>query len=95
MKTRWFTICIVLGLVLVNYIDRSAISFAATPIREQFGISATQYGVISSAFSVGYMIFALLSGPLVDRFGPRSVRPDPGRRRLHRPDPRADRPRRR
>lgn len=73
MKTRWFTICIVLGLVLVNYIDRSAISFAATPIREQFGISATQYGFISSAFSVGYMIFALLSGPLVDRFGSRKV----------------------
>src|SRR6476660_9289721 len=73
MKSRWFTICIVLGLVLVNYIDRSAISFAATPIREHFGISAAEYGIISSAFSVGYMVFALLSGPLVDRFGSRKV----------------------
>jgi MFS family permease len=73
MKARWFTICIVLGLVIVNYIDRSAISFAATEIRDEFGITATQYGLISSAFSVGYMVFALLSGPMVDRFGSRRV----------------------
>ncbi|RVW05686.1 MFS transporter [Rhodococcus xishaensis] len=73
MKSRWLTIGIVLGLVVVNYIDRSAISYAASDLRDEFGISAGQYGVISSAFSIGYMLFALLSGPLVDRFGPRRV----------------------
>ncbi|KMO78793.1 MFS transporter [Mycolicibacterium chubuense] len=73
MRTRWLTIGIILGLVVVNYVDRSAISFAASPLREEFGISAAEYGIISSAFSVGYMLFALLSGPLVDRFGARRV----------------------
>jgi sugar phosphate permease len=73
MRTRWLTMGIILGLVVVNYIDRSAISFAASPLRAEFGISAAEYGIISSAFSVGYMLFALLSGPLVDRFGARRV----------------------
>ncbi|WP_327149100.1 MFS transporter [Nocardia sp. NBC_01329] len=73
MKSRWWTITIILGLVVVNYVDRSAISFAASDLRDEFGITTSQYGVISSAFSIGYMLFALLSGPLVDRFGSRRV----------------------
>lgn len=73
MKSRWWTIAIILGLVVVNYVDRSAISFAASDLRAEFGITPGQYGIISSAFSIGYMLFALLSGPLVDRYGSRSV----------------------
>ncbi|WP_227985114.1 MFS transporter [Nocardia spumae] len=59
--------------MVVNYIDRSAISFAAGDLRHEFGITPGNYGIISSAFSIGYMLFALLSGPLVDRFGPRRI----------------------
>lgn len=70
---RWVTIATILVLIVINYIDRSAISYAVTPLSKTFGISTTQYGLISSAFSVGYLVFALLSGPLVDRFGPRRV----------------------
>lgn len=73
MKSRWWTIAIILGLVVVNYVDRSAISFAASDLRAEFGITPGQYGIISSAFSIGYMLFALLSGPLVDRYGSRRV----------------------
>lgn len=73
MKSRWLTIAIILGLVVVNYIDRSAISYAASDLKSEFGITAGQYGIISSAFSIGYMLFALLSGPMVDRFGARRV----------------------
>lgn len=73
MKTRWFTIALILAMVIINYVDRSAISFAASQIRNEFSISVVEYGIISSAFSVGYMVFAFLSGPMVDRFGPRRV----------------------
>ncbi|MGY0501472.1 MFS transporter [Nocardia sp. FBN12] len=73
MKSRWWMITIILGLVVVNYIDRSAISYAATDLKAEFGITPGQYGIISSAFSIGYMLFALLSGPLVDRYGSRKV----------------------
>ena len=73
MRTRHFTIAIIIGLVLINYIDRSAIAYAIVPLQKEFHISPAEYGFISSAFSVGYMIFALISGALVDRFGPRRI----------------------
>lgn len=70
---RWATVALIVLLVVINYIDRSAISYAVDPLSKEFGISTAGYGVISSAFSIGYMIFAFLSGPLVDKYGPRKV----------------------
>jgi sugar phosphate permease len=72
-RFRWLTIATILVLIVINYIDRSAISFAVQPLTDEFHISPSQYGLISSAFSVGYLIFALFTGPLVDRFGPRRI----------------------
>ena len=70
---RWATITLIVVLIIINYIDRSAISYAVDPLSKEFGIDTAQYGLISSAFSIGYLVFALLSGPLVDRFGPRRI----------------------
>ncbi|MFF5986993.1 MFS transporter [Prauserella flavalba] len=72
-RFRWITIGLVVSLIVINYIDRSAVSFAVRPLQDEFGITATQYGAISSAFAIGYMVFTFLSGFLVDRFGPRRV----------------------
>ena len=70
---RWATVALIVVLVVINYIDRSAISYAVDPLSKEFGITPAGYGVISSAFSIGYMVFAFLSGPLVDKYGPRKV----------------------
>jgi sugar phosphate permease len=72
-RFRWLTVVTILVLIVINYIDRSAISYAVTPLSSEFHINSSQYGLISSAFSLGYMVFAFLSGPLVDRFGPRRI----------------------
>lgn len=72
-RFRWATIALIVALIVINYIDRSAISYAVTPLQSEFGISTAEYGVISSVFAIGYMVFAFLSGPLVDRFGTRRV----------------------
>jgi MFS family permease len=64
---------LIIGLVLINYIDRSAIAYARGPISKSFGISPAQWGVISGAFSIGYLLVAFLSGALVDRFGPKKL----------------------
>jgi MFS family permease len=64
---------LLVALIVINYIDRSAISYAIEPISKQFHIHAAAYGLISGAFSIGYMIFALLTGPMVDRWGARKV----------------------
>jgi len=70
---RWATVAMIVVLVIINYIDRSAVSYAVKPLEAEFGIDSADYGVISSAFSIGYMVFAFLAGPLVDKFGPRRI----------------------
>ncbi|MGW0791687.1 MFS transporter [Streptomyces sp. NPDC002911] len=72
-RVRWLTLGLIVALIVINYIDRSAVSYAVGPLTEAFGISKSQYGYISSAFSIGYMVFAFLAGPLVDRFGARRI----------------------
>jgi ACS family D-galactonate transporter-like MFS transporter len=62
----------VLGLlflsVFINYIDRSNLSIAAPLIKDELGISASQLGLLLSAFFWTYSSCQLLSGWLVDRF---------------------------
>jgi sugar phosphate permease len=70
---RWLTIATILVLVVINYIDRSAIAYAVGPLSSEFHLNSDEYGWVSSAFSLGYMVFALASGPLVDRYGPRRI----------------------
>ncbi|WP_255945857.1 MFS transporter [Streptomyces odontomachi] len=70
---RWLTLGLIVALIVINYIDRSAIAYAVDPLTKAFGISTSQYGLISSAFSIGYMVFAFLAGPLVDRYGARRI----------------------
>lgn len=70
---RWATIALIVLLIVINYIDRSAVSYAVDPLSKELGIGTAGYGIISGAFSIGYMVFAFLSGPLVDRLGPRKI----------------------
>ena len=54
--------------VFINYIDRSNLSIAAPFIKDELGISASQLGVLLSAFFWTYSTCQILSGWLVDRF---------------------------
>lgn len=58
---------------LVNFLDRSSLSVAGEAIRGELGLSATEFGVLLSAFSLSYGLSQLPSGILLDRFGPRIV----------------------
>jgi MFS family permease len=68
---------IVLGLmvlsVFLNYIDRGNLSIAAPMIKDELRISATQLGVLLSAFFWTYAASLILAGWLVDRFNPNWV----------------------
>jgi sugar phosphate permease len=72
-RYRWLMLGLIITLIVINYIDRSAVSYAIEPLTKAFGIDSAQYGLISSAFSIGYMVFAFTAGPLVDRYGPRRI----------------------
>jgi sugar phosphate permease len=70
---RWIIIALAFAITLVNYLDRSAISYAIGPLRQEFGINEAQFGIIGGAFGLGYMIMTVGGGVLVDAFGARRI----------------------
>lgn len=54
--------------VLINYIDRGNLSIAASLLKDELGLSASQLGILLSSFFWAYSLFLPLSGWLVDRF---------------------------
>ncbi|HEY9793473.1 MAG TPA: MFS transporter, partial [Candidatus Obscuribacterales bacterium] len=60
-------------ITIVNYMDRSAISYAIEPIKQQFHLKDGAFGSIFAAFGVGYVVSTFVGGILVDRFGARKV----------------------
>lgn len=70
---RW-GIALVLGFgVLVNYIDRSALSVAQKPLHDELGLGPAEFGLLSGAF---FWIYALAQVPIglaLDRFGVKNL----------------------
>jgi sugar phosphate permease len=61
------------AMSFISYIDRVNISVAAPMIRKELGLSATELGLIFSAFAYPYAFMQIYGGWLSDRFGPRRV----------------------
>jgi ACS family D-galactonate transporter-like MFS transporter len=62
-------ILLLLGLsVFINYIDRANLSVAAPLLKDELRLSASQLGILLSAFFWTYACMQLLAGWLVDRF---------------------------
>lgn len=64
---------LILFLSVVAYADRSILSISGSAIKEAFGLSAIQLGLILSAFSWAYVIGQIPGGLLLDRFGAKKV----------------------
>ncbi len=61
-------VLVLLGIsVFINYVDRGNLSIAAPMLKEELGISASQLGVLLSAFFWTYACLQPVSGWLVDR----------------------------
>ncbi|MDG2481513.1 MAG: MFS transporter, partial [Alphaproteobacteria bacterium] len=72
-RFRWTVIAMLFLIMMVNYIDRSAISFAMPSIQQELGLNETHVGLILGAFGLGYAVATFLGGIAVDRFGVRIV----------------------
>lgn len=68
---RWVVTGLVFFITLINFVDRSAISFVITPLKEEFHFNDTQFGMILSAFGLGYVLLTAFGGWLVDVWGAR------------------------
>ena len=56
---------------LFNYIDRTNVGLAALTMNQALGLSATQFGVASSAFYLGYVLLEVPSNLALRRVGAR------------------------
>ncbi|MBS3904693.1 MAG: MFS transporter [Simkania sp.] len=72
---RWVVASLIFFITLVNFIDRSAISFVIDPLKREFHFTDTQFGMILSAFGLGYVLLTAFGGWLVDHWGARIVWP--------------------
>ena len=53
----------------ISYIDRANISVAAIAMKDDFGWTETQKGVVLSSFFVGYMLLQVVSAMLANKYG--------------------------
>jgi ACS family D-galactonate transporter-like MFS transporter len=66
---RW-GIALILGFgVLINYIDRGALSVASKPLHDELGLGPEQFGILSSAFFAVYAFSQIPIGYILDRYG--------------------------
>jgi len=70
---RWRIFGIVFVLVVINLIDRTALSIAMPTIAKEFGLEPAMQGLILSAFFWSYAALQIPGGWLIDRFGPRAL----------------------
>lgn len=66
---RWLIIAQFLLCYTVLYMDRANMSIAGPVMIKYFNWSATQFGLVSTAFFIGYASMMIVGGWLADRFG--------------------------
>jgi MFS family permease len=64
---------LIFTVVIINYIDRIALSVAAKPIVAEFGFSPVQMGYLFSGFLWTYVVCLVPLGLLVERIGARNM----------------------
>jgi len=70
---RWVVVAMAFIITIINYLDRSAISYAIGPLKREFGLNDAHFGFIAAAFGIGYGVMTVGGGIMVDRWGARSV----------------------
>lgn len=72
---RWIVIALIFFITVVNYIDRSAISYGIGAIARDLAFSQHDKDILSgfilAAFSIGYMLTTFFGGIFADRHGAR------------------------
>lgn len=70
---RWTILAMLFTAMVINYVDRAALSIAMPFITQDYHLTPAEKGVIFSSFFFGYALFCFVGGYLADRFGPKKV----------------------
>jgi len=65
-KGAWFALFVLFGINLMNFFDRQIVGALAVPITEQFGLTDTQFGFITTLFTLVYAVIGLPLGRFTD-----------------------------
>jgi ACS family hexuronate transporter-like MFS transporter len=69
LPTRWLVLGVFVLSSALNYLDRLLVPALAPRLKEDFGLSNADYGLVLAAFSVVYAASAPLAGLFIDRIG--------------------------
>ncbi len=72
-RMQWLAVSMLVVAAVINYLDRAALAIANVEVRQEMGLSATQMGVLLSAFLLSYAFAQIPAGVSVDRIGPRKL----------------------
>ncbi|MFF1832765.1 MFS transporter [Streptomyces sp. NPDC058231] len=67
----WVVTALLVVLMMINFADKSVLGLAADPIRKDLGLSASAFGLASSAFFLLFSICGAAVGLLADRIRPK------------------------
>lgn len=71
MKVSWRLLPLIVVCYLVNYIDRTNVSFAALTMNKDLGLSSFMYGLGAGIFFLSYAVFEVPSNLILQKVGAR------------------------
>lgn len=69
--TQWLVASLLFAMVFLNYLDRQVLSVLAPIMRDEIGLSQTDYAWAVNAFLLSYAVMYFGSGMIIDRIGSR------------------------
>jgi MFS family permease len=73
IRARYLLALWLCGLAAILYLDRICLAQALVPIKSELNLTNTAASAVAMAFTLAYGLFAVPTGRLGDRFGPRAV----------------------
>lgn len=70
-RMQWTSVSLLVLMGIINYFDRSTLAIASGTISQDLGLSATELGLVFSAFSWAYAFAQLPTGAILDSKGAR------------------------
>lgn len=64
---RWWIAALLMGVTIVNYLDRACLSVAAPSLKKDLAIDEVDFSYIVMAFQITYLVMQPLSGRVIDR----------------------------
>ncbi len=70
-RVAWSVALVATLTMAVSYVDRQAFAYLSVQVTKDLGISEAQYGWLTSAFSIAYLVATPICGWWIDRVGAR------------------------